>query len=62
VWEGVSMCRRTIIDVRAVMVGFNGAGGVRGIDVKCVDMRAKILHGGKLLCERTWHVSGRDLK
>lgn len=56
------MCRRTIIDVRAVMVGFNGAGGVRGIDVKCVDMRAKILHGGKLLCERTWHVSGRDLK
>ncbi len=47
------MCRRTVVDVRAVMVGFNGAGGVGGIDVKCVYMRAKILHGGELLCERT---------
>lgn len=39
-------------DVGAVMVCFDGAGGVGGVDVECVEVCADVVYGGEAL--RRW--------
>ena len=51
-WASWGGCRRAFVQVRAVVVGLHAAGGVRGINVKGVQVRADSFHGAEVLLAR----------